>query len=88
MIKLYIKLNIKRLGDYCKFMRHREGYSLRDVAKNFNSSPSNLSRFERGLNDSARLLMCYLNYFANDEDIHKIIYKGAAFYDTIQERED
>ena len=82
------KVNIKRLGDYCQIMRKRNNIILRDIEKRFGISKSNLSKFEHGKNDSATILLLYLNLFANDEDVHKIIYRGASFYDVFEKRDD
>lgn len=81
------KVNMKRLGKYCQIMRIRNGFRLRDMEKQFGLSKSNLSKFENGKNNSATILLLYLNFFANDEDVHKVVYKGASFYDVF-ERED
>lgn len=81
------KVNMELVGKYCQIMRRRSGFRLRDLEKRFGISRSNLSKFENGHNNSAILLMLYINFFANEEDIHKILYKGATFY-KVFERED
>lgn len=82
------KVSMQRLGKYCQIMRKRNGFRLRDLEKRFGISKSNLSKFENGGNNSATILLLYLNFFANDEDVHKIIYKGASFYDTFEKGDD
>lgn len=82
------KVNMKHLGEYCKIMRLRSGYKLRELEKRFNISKSNLSKFEHGGNNSASILMLYLNFFANEEDVYKIIYKGASFYEVFEKKGD
>lgn len=57
-----LKVNMERLGEYCKIMRMRSGYKLRELEKRFNVSKSNLSKFEHGGNNSATILMMYLNF--------------------------
>lgn len=82
------KVNMERLGEYCKIMRLRSGYKLRELEKRFSISKSNLSKFEHGGNNSASILMLYLNFFANEEDVYKIIYKGASFYEVFEKNGD
>ena len=81
------KVNMKRLGEYCKIMRLRSGYKLRELEKRFNISKSNLSKFEHGGNNSASILMLYLNFFANEEEVYKIIYKGESCYEVCEKKE-
>lgn len=78
-----IKLNNKKLGDYCRKMRIRNGYTCVDVAKVLGYTHSNITKFENGKNNSASILLYYLNMFADEEDIFKVVRRGARFYEPV-----
>lgn len=73
------KVNMERLGEYCKIMRLRSGYKLRELEKRFNISKSNLSKFEHGGNNSASILMLYLNFLPMKRMYIKLYIKELLF---------
>ena len=67
-------MTLKELGRRCKKYRIERGYYQIDVAKGTGYSIENISSFERGRNDNARILLWYfdkgmkLEYLFNRDD--------------------
>lgn len=56
-----------RVGQICKAARRREGYSQMDAALDAGYCLSNVSSFERGLNNNASVFMWYLRVLTPGE---------------------
>lgn len=52
--------DIKFIGQKCMEFRKETGMSQTDVARDLGCAQFNISRFERGLNNSAMILLWYL----------------------------
>ena len=85
---MHYKLNMKKVGNFCRELRYKKGYRLDDVVERSGWSRSNISKFENGHNDSATLLLLYLHYFADYEVMIEIYRHGGKFYDIIAQTED
>ena len=62
------------LGRVCKRLRLSKGYTQADVGRELCTSSQNVSHFETGINDSAYLLLWYLDHgldtFIREESKH------------------
>lgn len=50
------------LGEYCAMTRIKKGIPQHAVAKEIGCTPQNISSFERGLNNSALILLWYIKH--------------------------
>lgn len=53
---------LKRIGFECMLLRMKLHWTQREVAEDLHCSPSSISRFESGNNDSATILMWYMRH--------------------------
>lgn len=53
-------MNMKKLGEKCKKYRLAKGYLQSEVAAECGCSRENISAFEQGRNDSAIILLWYI----------------------------
>lgn len=69
-------VNLRTMGSRCKTYRVGQGYKQLDIARDTGYSIENISAFECGRNDNARILLWYLthgmtvNFLYNDEVSH------------------
>lgn len=52
-------ISVYEIGRYCKKYRRKHGYYQSDVAADTGYSVENISAFETGRNDNARILLWY-----------------------------
>lgn len=52
-------IDMKYIGEKCREHRTKIGYSQADIAKELKYAPYSISRFERGLNNNAVMLLWY-----------------------------
>ena len=57
------------MGQRCKEFRAKHGYYQRDVARDTGYSVENISAFETGRNDNARILLWYFVHGMNAEHL-------------------
>ena len=62
-------LSLKDVGRRCKQFRVERGYYQTDVASETGYSVENVSAFETGRNDNARILLWYFSHGMNYEDL-------------------
>ena len=62
MMKFQSKEYMERVGFACMLLRMKLGKTQRDVAGELDCSPSCISRFEAGENDSATILFWYIQH--------------------------
>ena len=62
-------LSLKDVGRRCKQFRVDRGYYQMDVATETGYSVENVSAFETGRNDNARILLWYFAHGMNYEDL-------------------
>ena len=71
-------ISLREVGRCCKQYRKEHGFHQADVAKETGYSVENISSFETGRNDNARILLWY---FEHGMQI-KHIFEGGAEYGT------
>lgn len=64
-----MKPDLKTLGNRCKQFRISMGVYQRDVAKDTGYSLENVSAFEAGRNDNARIFLWYIQHGLNVDDL-------------------
>lgn len=62
-------INLREMGQRCKQYRVDNGYYQIDVAKDTGYSVENISSFETGRNDNARILMWYFAHGMKPEQL-------------------
>ena len=73
-------LSLREIGRRCKQYRVEHGYYQADVAEETGYSIENISSFETGRNDNARILLWY---FAHGMKYKNLIERGANNGDDI-----
>lgn len=53
---------LSTIGEYCAMTRIKKGIPQNTVAKEIGCTPQNISSFERGLNNSALILLWYIKH--------------------------
>ena len=53
---------LESIGFACMLLRMKLNMTQREVAENLDLSPSSISRFENGENDSATILLWYIRH--------------------------
>ena len=53
---------LSTIGEYCAMTRIKKGIMQNTVAKEIGCTPQNISNFERGLNNSALILLWYIKH--------------------------
>lgn len=56
---MFTSHDLKEMGRKCAEIRIKAGITQKQMAENTNTSRQNISAFETGRNDSARLLLAY-----------------------------
>ena len=64
-------ISLRDMGRRCKEFRVEHGYYQADVAKDTGYSVENISAFETGRNDNARILLWYFVHGMNAEHFLK-----------------
>lgn len=64
-------ISLCEMGSLCKKFRVEHGYFQTDVASDTGYSVENISSFETGRNDNARILLWYLAHGMNAEHLFK-----------------
>lgn len=64
-------IDLHELGRRCKQFRVERGYYQSDVAADTGYSVENISSFETGRNDNARILLWYFMHGMNAEHLFK-----------------
>ena len=64
-------LSLKDMGKRCKQFRIEKGFFQNDVAIDTGYSVENISSFETGRNDNARILIWYLEHGMTCDDLFK-----------------
>ena len=62
-----MNISLREMGRRCKKFRVEHGYFQTDVASDTGYSVENISSFETGRNDNARILLWYLDHGMNAE---------------------
>jgi transcriptional regulator with XRE-family HTH domain len=62
-------VNLRDIGQRCKEYRIKHGYFQIDVAKDTGYSIENISSFETGRNDNARILLWYFAHGMQSEHL-------------------
>lgn len=57
-----MKMNMEKVGNYCKSWRIEHGYTQGQIARDCHCSIQNVSIFEKGKNDSLRIFVWYCNH--------------------------
>ena len=60
-------ISLREMGQCCKKYRIEQGYLQVDVAKETGYSVENISSFETGRNDNARILLWYFTHGMKSE---------------------
>lgn len=60
-------ISLREMGQRCKQFRVEQGYYQTDVAKDTGYSVENISSFETGRNDNARILLWYFAHGMKSE---------------------
>lgn len=58
----YKRLGLESLGELCRLVRTHRGYTQQDVAEALGTTNQNISAFEKGLNNSAVILLWYVRH--------------------------
>ena len=62
-------LSLREIGQRCKQFRVEHGYYQADIARDTGYSVENISAFETGRNDNARILLWYFVHGMNAEHL-------------------
>ena len=62
-------MNLRDIGRHCKEFRVECGYRQIDVANDLGYSVENISSFESGRNDNARILLWYFSHGMKPEHL-------------------
>lgn len=62
-------ISLREIGQRCKKYRVERGFYQMDVAKETGYSVENISAFETGRNDNARILLWYLSHGMKSEHL-------------------
>lgn len=71
-------ISLREMGQRCKQYRIEHGYYQTDVASDMGYSVENISSFENGRNDNARILLWYMAHGMNAEYLFKGVIKYEA----------
>lgn len=73
-------ISLRDIGKSCKRYRIEHGFYQSDVAKETGYSTENISSFETGRNDNARILLWYFTHGMKTEHIFK---EGAKYEENL-----
>lgn len=65
-------LSLREIGRRCKQFRVEQGYYQTDVAADTGYSVENISAFETGRNDNARILLWYFSHGMKSEHLFEM----------------
>lgn len=68
-------ISLRQMGQRCKQYRVERGYYQLDVAIDTGYSVENISSFETGRNDNARILLWYFAHGMKAEDLLDEVYE-------------
>lgn len=69
-------LDLQYIGKKCKEYRKTQGYRQTDVSNETHYSSENVSSFETGRNDNARILLWYFTHGMTMEFLNEGVYQN------------